>query len=206
MKIFNKNALTFVELIISVVITAIIFMMLYFYISNSINTINISNDKTDVVSQYYEVYNDLAEIKLKYNSWELILDNNIWSWSDVLLLNNLDNTEWILFWIIDKKTSLLVLWNSHEIYGEKVFWYKKLSLSEISKIKSQVWDLQNISFRNSKMYDSVLKDFQASFYNSWSILSLTFDFLAWYNKNYEWKKRKDINKNNYIEKKVNFNF
>lgn len=206
MKIFNKKALTFIELVVSAAISIIIFIILFSFIWDSLESLANSNKKAQILSKYYSLYDSIWEIKTQFSSWVVLVDNISWEWSDVFLIKSMDNSNGLLFWIVDKSTMLLETWSIYKTYWDKNFWYKNLSLSEISNIQTNPWDIFNISFNNAKLFDIPIKDYQVNMYNSWSIFSFNFDLLIWHNKFLDWKLWSEISSDSYETYKINFTF
>lgn len=206
MKIFNKNGLTFIELVISISISAVVMIIISYFISDSINILTLSNKKAETLWKYYNIYDIISEYKNNYNVWETIIDNTYWSWNDIALITNIDNTKWVLLWIIDKDTMKLESGSLFSTYWNKVLWYKELTLSELYNIKTSTWNVFSLSFDNASFFDAPIKNFQTDFFNSWSIFQFNMDLLLGYNLNYVWKLWKDIPSDNYYLYKINFIF
>lgn len=206
MKIFNKKGFTFVELIVSVTISVIIFIIIYSFVIDSLANLAISNKKALALSNFYDIYDTIWEYRNEYLYWSLIIDNPTWTWNDVALIRNYNNDKWIIFWIIDKETMKIETWSLFNTYSYKVFWYKILSLSELTRIQTNTWEVYNISFQDAAIFDTPTKAFQSDFFNSWSIFLVNLDLLITHNPEYDWKLWSDIPKSNYELFKLSFTF
>jgi hypothetical protein len=155
---------------------------------------------------FYTIYDVIWNYRNEFTSWSIITDNPVWSWSDVALIKNIHNDKWILFWIINKDTMKLESWSLYEIYSNKVFWYKLLSLSELTNIQTTPSEVFNISFDKASIFNAPAKTFQADFFNSWTIFLVDLELPISYNPEYNWKLWSDIPKSNYELFKLNFTF
>lgn len=206
MEIFNKKGFTFVELIVSVTISVIIFIIIFSFVVDSISTLTISNKKAWVISNFYDIYDIIWEYRNDFMDWSLIINNTLTGWSDVALIKNIHNDKWIVFWIIDKNTMKLETWSLYNTYSYKVFWYKLLSLSELTRIQSNTWEVFNLSFKNATIFDTPIKSFQSDFFNSWSIFLVDLELLLSHNPQYDWMMWANIPKSNYDLFKLSFTF
>lgn len=206
MEIFNKKGFTFVELIVSITISVIIFIIIFSFVVDSISNLTISNKKAWVLSNFYDIYDTIWDYRNDFSSWNLLIDNPVWSWSDVALIKNIHNDKWMVFWIIDKKTMRIESWSLYTKYGDKVFWYKLLSLSELTTIQTNTWEVYNLSFKDATIFDTPAKSFQSDFFNSWSVFLVDLELLISHNKDYDWKLWTDIPTSNYELFKLSFNF
>jgi len=206
MKIFNKNGFTFVELLVSVTISVIIFIIIFSFVIDSITNLSKSNKKAQILSNFYNIYTTISEYRNDFTSWSLIIDNTLWNWNDVALIKNIYNDKWIIFWIIDTESMKLESWSLYKTYSHKVFWYKLLSLSELTSIQTNSWEVYNLSFKNATIFETPAKTFQSDFFNSWSIFLVDLELPMIYSPEYNWLLWSDIPKSNYDLLKLSFTF
>jgi type II secretory pathway component PulJ len=64
----NKKALTLIELIITVMISATILIFLTSFIADTFNEISYSNKKTPLLTKLYEIENKFKTVKQQYLS------------------------------------------------------------------------------------------------------------------------------------------
>lgn len=206
MEILNKKGLTFAELIISITISVIIFIIIFSFVIDSIDNLVVSNKKSEVLPNFYSIYDVIWSYRHDFVSWSIVIDNLEWSWSDIALIKNIHNDKWIVFWIIDTSTMKLESWTGYEIYSNKVFWYKLLTLSELTNIQTTPSEVYNISFDKASIFNTPAKTFQADFFNSWSLFLVDLELLISHNPEYDWKLWVDIPKSNYELFKLKFTF
>jgi len=206
MEILNKKGLTFVELLISVTISIIIFIIIFSFVIDSIDNLVISNKKSELLPNFYNIYDVIWNYRNEFISWSIIIDNPLWNWNDIALIKNIHNDKWIIFWIIDKDLMKLESWIWYEIYSDKVFWYKLLSLSELTNIQTNTGEVFNIPFDKSSIFNVPAKSFQSDFFNSWSLFLVDLELLISHNPEYDWKLWLDIPKSNYELFKLKFTF
>jgi prepilin-type N-terminal cleavage/methylation domain-containing protein len=84
-----KKAFTLVELIISIMISAIILFIVISFVNNVFDEIKYTNKKTDILKSFYDIETTFKNKKNKFLSGSILIDNNTGSGTDVLLLNTI---------------------------------------------------------------------------------------------------------------------
>ncbi len=192
----TNKAFTLVELIISIIISAIILLFLTNFIADSFNEISYSNKEAKILTKLYEIKDKLKIIKQQYLTWSILKN---WSWgitSDIILFKTLPwepKQWWYIIAIVNKDTLKIDSENNVWIIWPKVLWYRKISSSELSSLDStNVYDLK---FNQDEIFpDIFLKDLQASFYNSGSILDMNLYINLDYKESLNWTKYFQNNK------------
>ena len=202
-----KNAFTLIELIISITITVIIIVPLIIFISDVSSEINYSNTQIKNFSKISEIEKKISEIKWEYLSAILLIDNQSWSGSDVLLFrtSELDiKKEWYIFAQIDIDTLKIDTNQNINNIWEKYFAYRKISETELSQLDIDPNEVYDYSFHLDKIFTSfILKDFQVEFYNS-NILELSLYNYVNYNKKSLLENYSEVPKNDIKEFILNF--
>jgi hypothetical protein len=203
MKIKNKKALTFIELIISVTITIILLTWLMFLLSDLFSEIWYSNQKTKIISATYEIESKAREIKNNFLSGSILIDNNSWVGSDILLFKTIDwetEKKWYIFALVDFDTMKVDPNNNIDNIWNKRLAYRKVNQTELNELEITPLKIYNYGFNLDEIFeDIVLKDFQINTYNSWTILEFELQIYLNYNKksdinNYSEVLEKDIEK------------
>lgn len=162
-------AFTFVELIVATTISAIVLLLTFWFVANTIGEISYSIKHSKILISYNELFEKLNNYRNVFLSWAVLIDNATWMWNDVLLLSNLDSSDGVVFWVVNRDTMKLEQNARYLYYYEKVLWYRKLSQFELSELawdKNKVYDY---SFYEDKLFENLkIKDFQLSLYNSWT--------------------------------------
>jgi hypothetical protein len=197
-----------VELLVSITITVIIIIPLLVFITDISSEIWFSNKKTEIISEIYNIEDKILEIKWKYLSGVILINNNSWSWSDVLLLRTKNwetKKEWYIFAQINYNNLLIDWsWNIDNIW-EKYLAYRKISSTELTELESNPNNVYNYKFHLDKVFKWILlNNFQLDYYNNNSILELSFfNFI-----NYDWiwliKKYSEIKKSEIQKYILNF--
>ena len=92
--------LTLVELVISIGISSIIFLAVFFFITKWLTEIDVSNSKTKIVDQVFSFKNELN----KFIRWWYNIYSKVWNWKNsILLLKNIENNKWLLIWVVDRE-------------------------------------------------------------------------------------------------------
>ena len=203
MKKKYKKAFTLVELIISIFILAIIILPLLILISDTYSEINHSNIRTENISKIYEIRDKISNIKWEYLSWSILINNNIWNGSDVLLFRTEvwdPNKKWYIFAQVDYNT-LKIDWslNINNIW-EKYFAYRKISETELIELELNPNKVYDYKFNLDKIFKwIIIKNFQIDYFNNKKILELSIDIYKTFNKSslieeYTEVKKQDLEK------------
>lgn len=185
----NKKWLTLIELIISVTISAILFSIVFVFITDSLDWLKDSNVKTKIMDNIFNTKNKISRyVKSGY------IDNNIiWTWwlsNKVLYLKTEDWEKWVIFWILNSKNMKL---QSYNTYWYNNIWYRDLSATEVVSIDSDNSKVYDLIFQNDKIIgDSMVLSFDPELYNSGSIINLNIDYIENFNDSFVWKNIKDI--------------
>ena len=203
MKKINKNALTLVELVISILITVIILIPLITFISETNNEISSSQEKTKAQKIIFDIKYKIWDIKQEYLSGEILIDNDSASWSDVLVFKTIPSETkkaWYAFGLVDYDSLKLDWKNSIDNIWEKYFWYRKLSETELNELDSEPDKIYDYKFHRDKIFKwLVLKNFQVEKYND-NIYELIFEQYTDFSKSSQKKSYKKEVPKKFIEK------
>jgi hypothetical protein len=179
-----KQALTLVELVISITISSMVMLIVMIFVADSIETVIWSNKKTEVFDDVFTFKDNFWRFsRWGYLRQNILVSNESGTWSDVILLKNIDTAEWVIFWIVDTKTLKLSPNIDYKIYWSKMLGYRKLSTSEVTAVEDTPSDVYNLSFFRDKLYQGlIIKDFQIDTYNSDEILDINIEILLYYNE------------------------
>ena len=179
-----KQALTLVELVISVTISSMVLFIVMTFIADSIETVVWSNKKTEVFDDVFAFKDNFWRFsRWGYLEQTLFIDNESGTGSDVFLLKNIDTSEWIIFWVVDSETLKISPISNYKVYGNKVLWYRKLSQTEVVTVEATPTEVYNLSFFPDKLYHWLkIRDFQIDPYNLWEIFDINIEILLYYNE------------------------
>ena len=171
----HKNAFTLIELIVSLLISSILFFIVFTFIAN--NSFEVSNwtYKINVYEQLFQFRDKLNRFIIWWyvDLWTIQLKEN-----HVLYLKDAYNTEGVLFWVVNAETLRL---QSEYKYWNYVLWYRLISDIEIAEIESDNSVVYSYDFFKTNLYNWLkTKDFNAELYNSWSILDVYMWILPYY--------------------------
>ena len=170
----QKSGLTLIELVVSVALWAVVLLIATIFIADSIEVINTSTKKTDIVRQWHEMIDKLNRFTrgwLTSSTW--FIDYAPWLWTDIILLKNIDSSKGVIFWVVDKETMKLETKTGSILYSDQVLWYVELDAAQINQIETNSWTTYDIPFHHDKIFNALnLKDFQVNYYNSWAIMDV----------------------------------
>ncbi len=201
----SNNWFTLIEIIISIVISVIVLMFLFKILSDIIDEVSYNNNQSEILSSYNDFFNKLDGYKSVFLSGNLLIDNNLWIWNDVLMLKNKESTKWVLFWIVRKDT-LKIEQNTGYLYiYDKVMAYREISDIEITDLETTPLNVYNYIFYEDKLFKALrIKDFQVDYYNSWNIININLWVNIWYIKWQNGELFTDIWTENIIKYNLNF--
>lgn len=202
MKYFiSKKALTLVELVISITVSSIVMLIVLTFVADSVETVLSSNKKTEIYEDLFRFKNDFN----KYARWgyleqDLIAKSSTWSESSIILMQNLEETRGVVFWVVNKESMQIEDHSLHDIYYDKVLWYRNLSEFELTNINADPTNIYDLTFFPDKLFDGLkIKDFQLKMYNSWDLIDMNLEVLLYYNDSNKWIFLSDINPEDVID-------
>lgn len=185
MKFFKNNkAITLIELVTSIAISGILFLIIFVFITNSVEELVNNDVKISSVEQWFE-FKDVMQrfIRWWYSDAYVLTDitRDAYTWTtnpnpnNVLYLKRLDQEQWILVWIVDINTGFL---QRDYIYWNNFLWYRYLSSSEMTEIDSDPSVIFTKQFTNDRVFQSLrMRDFQAKLFNSGDVVELYFSVI-----------------------------
>lgn len=193
----NKiKAFTLVELIVSIILSSIIFLFLMNFISKTFSEISYSNNKSKIIMEIYDFEDTIKNIREIYNSGAILKDNPSGTGSDILLLrtsNSENKKEWYIIAMISNDL-LTIDWSGNvDNIWDKVLAYKKISDYEMNLLSWDINEVYNFKFNRDKVFENIkLKDLQLDVYNTWAIFEARFYLNPFYRKKLNWEKYSEI--------------
>jgi len=168
-----KKAFTLVELLVSITISVIILFIVVVFLTNVFDEITYTNNKTTILSELYNVETAFKNTKNEYLSGNILIDNDVDKWTDVLLFRTLswaNNQKWFVFAMVNLDTMKIDWKNNAWVIWDKYLWFRKLSDFELNKIDWNVDSVYDIKFNYDEIFKNMnLQNFQVELYNSGSI-------------------------------------
>lgn len=182
----NISAMTLIELIITIMVSTVVLVIIAFFITKSVVTINETEIKMWIINDGFKFKDTMNRyIKNGYNNI------SIFTWSqtpnNVLLLINSEKLDWVLFAVIDNNTNKI---EQNYVYWYNYLWYRRMSDIEIWLDISNIYDLK---FNNDKIFKEMkIKDFKVELYNSGAILDLKYTAINLDNNVAKWEGFKNM--------------
>jgi len=188
----HLEAFTLSELIIAVLIGSLVLAILMNFIASSMNEITYSNNQTNTIEKINNFSTSINNYKWTFEIGTVLIDNT-GTWSDVVMLTTPEETEWIIFWIVNPQS--MTLESSEQQFNtiyEKFLWVRQLTAADIATLKWDTSVAYDLNFNKDKLFrDLIMKDLQVDTYNSWAILNSSLSILInhreWLNGE-EWDK------------------
>lgn len=198
-------AFTLAELIVAVLIWTLVLSILMSFITTSMNEISYSNRQTKVIEKINSFSTSVNNYKWTF-AVSTVLVNNTGTWSDVLMLVNPEETEWIILGVVSGDSlELENLESDYELISKKYMGIRQLTTADIVTLKADPNTAFSLNFNEDKLFkDLIMKDFQAESYNWWAIIDTDLRILINYKESVDWEKWESIT-NDWIYK-INMNF
>lgn len=198
-KWLNKKAFTFIEILISTFISAIILSLIFKFLFVIYDEIDRNKNNINFINSTYILKNKVTTFSNKFNSWALLIDND---WSDVFLFKNNLETDWVLMAIVNMNTNKIDV--NTWVYDNKTVWFRLVSENEITDINAEPSVVLNYEF----MDDMLIKDFYAWFLDikifNTNIYDLELSVTSKYRDLFIWKELSELPSG--IYRKFNINF
>jgi len=203
--IYSKKALTLIELIIAIFISVIVLFFVSSFIANVFNQIAYNNSEIKFINDLYVFENKLWVIRNIYSSGEVLVDNDTWTWTDIILLKSDLKDDWYLISMVNLKNNKIDQNDNVNIINNKVLAVKKITQSQLNDLNSDSSKAYDYEFFDDELYKNILlKDLQANFFNSWAVLNLDLFTNIWYKENLKYEKFSE--NSDLIIDKYNLNF
>lgn len=138
----------------------------------------------------------MKELKGKYLSGSVLVNNPVWVGSDIILLRTLP-TEAVqkgyIFALVDTSSSKIDTALNIPFVKAKFLWYRKLSSTEIAQVSVTPLSVYNYTFQLDEVFpDITYKDFQVESYNTGSLFDINLFMNLDYNPTFDGQKYSDI--------------
>jgi len=172
---YKKYAFTLLELIISITISSIIILVIFSFVSDTLDAISSSKKQTEFLGSLDQFVIELGNYKSIYNSGSILIDNTSTLGNDVLILKNSLGTDGVIFGVINTQTAKLENNATFDKYDDKIIGFRELSSSEITALNSDPTLVYDYTFYNDKMFQNIkTKSFQVNTYNTGAIVDVNF--------------------------------
>lgn len=203
MKISFKKAFTLTEIIVATLISTIILWLIFVFLWDVLENIAQSKSDSKIITWLYDLNVKLDNYRDIYSTGWILIDNSVWVWNDVFLMENVNWTSWVLFWAVDADSKKII--KDSSIYSNKIFWFRIVSASEIASIKSNPNLVYDLNFRNENLfYNLVVKDLQLNSFNWGLIYNINLVLVNYYKSELDGEKWDILNKDDLREFYINF--
>lgn len=179
----SKKWFTFVELMVSILISTILLWGIFFFLSDAILWISRASAQSRFLKDFYSFTTILDTWNL-----QILKDFPETAGFDVAMLTSFDNQTGIIIWVIDKNTKQLSGTGSYYLYHESILWYRSLSPGEISAIGLNPEVIYDYTFQGDKFFPNFnIKEFQLQMFNSGSTMDMILWIFPVYYERLEWE-------------------
>lgn len=213
MKFFQKNikAITLVELIVAMTITAILMVIISFFITESVKELTDNDLRVNSVEQSFDFKDTMQRyIRAGYSNPVVFtwITDPAYTWAlnnnNVLYLEDLNWKKWLLIWIVNLDNNLI---QRNYLYWENYLWYRELSSTEIQEINSNSWVIYSKEFHNDNIFKYLrMKDFSVDLYNWWESINIKYKIINLFNESLYWENFEDFYIDSYYIDEYNLVF
>lgn len=207
-KYWKFKAFTLVELLVGTIISSVVLLWIFSMTSEVLDEAVFTNKSVSSFSTLYDIEKELNIYKNIYSTGNVLIDNESWTWSDVFIFLNTDNSEWFLIWIVNNYTRQLVPNSDYSLYKDNSLWFRKLIwtwiINNIIATPSIIYS-SDYMFQKDKIFqDFKVRDLQMIDYNGRKIREFKFIVNMFYNENLLWEYWDNILKNRLVDFTLNF--
>lgn len=176
MKLFLKKWFTLLELIVAITISALVLIIIFHFVSDTVIQLADTNKKTRFLSDFARFTSQLNAHTSTFPDKQILINESVTSWYDVLLLENLQGTAAMLWWVVDGNTRRLVPNSEYSTYKNTVLGYRLISSTELSDITATPALVYDYDFFWDKTFvDFNVKSFQVEYFNTTDLISIDLD-------------------------------
>lgn len=171
MKFFNnKNAITLIELITTIAISWILFLIIFVFITDSVEELIDNDVKISSIDEWFTFKDIIWRFVRWWYSNVIVftwITAPLYTWTpnpnNVLYLKNVDWTKGILIWIVDLDNRLL---QRNYVYWDNFLGYRYLWIDEMAEIDTNTGIIYEKEFTTDKIFQNIrMRDFRVKTYN-----------------------------------------
>lgn len=185
MKFFNnKTAITLIELITTIAISWILFLIIFVFITDSVEELVDNDVKIWSIDEWFTFKDTIWRfVRWWYSNVTVFtwITDPWYTWTTnpnpnhVLYLKTLDLKKWILIWIVNIDNKLI---QRNYVYWDNFLWYRYLSVEEMAEIDTNTWKIFEKQFTNDKIFQNIrMRDFRVETYNWWYLVDVYFSVI-----------------------------
>ncbi|MCP4523436.1 MAG: hypothetical protein GY828_04390 [Candidatus Gracilibacteria bacterium] len=165
----NIGALTLMELVIAVTISAIVLLFAVGYIADILGYIGESRRQVVVTSHLNNYMQSFQNTLHKYPKPTILVDYGPGIGNDVLLLEDPSGTGGVIFTVVDIVDDRPKDNTDFSTYHEQILGYRELDNSELTALKGNTGSYVDYTFFGNKLFHELqAKEFQVDIWNSGS--------------------------------------
>ncbi|MDD3144716.1 MAG: hypothetical protein PHV23_01245 [Candidatus Gracilibacteria bacterium] len=206
MKFFNnKKAITLIELITTITISGILFLIIFIFMTDSVEQLVNNDVKISSIDEGFTFKDVMGRfVRGGYSDAQAftgITDpsytgTTIPNPNNVLYLKKLDSSEGMLLGIVSLDTHQL---QRNYVYGNNFLGYRYLSVAEMAAIDGNNALIYDKIFADDKIFKNLrMKDFKAQIYNSGYLIDIYFSVINLFDNSLFYKDFADF----YVDKLV----
>ena len=203
MKIYIKKAFTLTEIIVATFISTIILSLIFLFLWDVFDNIKDTEANSKIITSIYDLNIKLDNYRDHYSTGWILIDNNLWIWNDVFLMEDPKWDWWVIFWAVDANSKKLI--SDASKYSNKILGFRLVSSTEITNIKINNNLVYDLKFRTENLFrDLIIKDLQLIGYNNNTIFNIYLSLNKFYSSELNGESWDNMKKD--ILNKYNINF
>jgi len=205
MNLIKKAWFTLVELMVALSISALVLLVIFNFITDTIVQLVETNRKSQFLWDFARFTGRMNSHMSTFSNTSILIDQSDTVWQDVLLLKNIEWNAGMVWWVVDASTFKLLPNSKYGKYENAVMWYRLISSAELADITATPTNIYNYSFFWDKTFsDFKVKKFQTEYFNGTDILSIDLSIETTYEPELLWIDWSTLPTENLFEVNINF--
>lgn len=172
----SKSAYTLTELLIAVAISAMVLIIIFFFITDTLIQLADTEKNSRFLTDFSRFSSQFQEYSSTFSSSSILINNTSTGWFDAILLERDASSDSILWAVVDMDLLKAIPNTEFWKYKNAVMGYRVLSPAETVSLKATPTNLYSLDFFWDKIFEGFkVKNLQASFFNAGSILSMNME-------------------------------
>lgn len=173
MKYSTNRWFTLTELIIAVAISALVLVVVFNFVADTITNLAETNKNTRFLSDFARYTSRIDAHTSTFSSGTILIDQAVEDGHDVLLFTDPQESSAVLWGVVDTNTYRLLPNTLALTYQDAVVWYRLISTDELASINANPTIVYDYDFFGDKTFqDFKVHTFQAEYFNNRDIVSI----------------------------------
>lgn len=201
----KKAWFTLVELLVALSISALVLIIIFYFVTDTVIQLAETNKNSKFLDDFARFSTRIDTHASTFPNTSVLVDTASWVWHDVVLLQDIEGTTGMLWWVVDATTYRLLPNSEYGVYKDAVIGYRLISSAELVSIIATPSLVYGYNFFGDKTFpDFKVKEFQAITYNSGSIVNIDLDIATTFEQDLVGVSWNQLPRDDLFEVNINF--